>query len=105
LNFGATPVAAGGAQIMTNTYGSFTAEVDALDGKGKTLARFTEDGNATDAADNSAIFIGISSTGPTISQIAISVTRAAVDLHKAVFAINQFDFRPDQRPGSRRADC
>src|SRR5262244_2154802 len=42
LNFGATPVAAGGAQIMTNLYGGFTAEIDALDAKGKALARFTE---------------------------------------------------------------
>jgi hypothetical protein len=93
LNFGATPVAAGGAQIMTNLYGSFTAEIDALDVKGKTLARFTEDGNATDAADNSAIFLGISSTSPTIYQIAISVTKAASDQYKGVFAINKFDFR------------
>jgi hypothetical protein len=93
LNFGATAVAAGGAQIMTNTYGSFTAEVDALDAKGKTLARFTEAGNATDAADNSAIFLGVSSTSPTIYQITISVTRAASDQYKGVFAINKFDFR------------
>jgi hypothetical protein len=93
LNFGATPVAAGGAQIMTNQYGTFTAEIDALDVKGKTLARFTEDGNATNAADNSAIFLGISSTSPTIYQIAISVTKAANDQYKGVFAINKFDFR------------
>jgi hypothetical protein len=93
LNFGATPVAAGGAQIMTNRYGRFTAEIDALDSQGKTLARFTEAGNATNAADNSAIFLGISSTSPTIYQIAISVTQAAYDQYKGVFAINKFDFR------------
>jgi hypothetical protein len=93
LNFGATPVAAGGAQIMTNLLGSFTAEVDALDAKGKTLARFTEAGNATDAADNSAIFLGVSSASPTIYQIAISVTKADNDQYKGVFAINKFDFR------------
>jgi hypothetical protein len=93
LNFGATPVAAGGAQIMTNRYGSFTAEIDALDIKGRTLARFTEGGNATNAADNSAIFVGISGTSPTIYQIAITVTKAANDQYKGVFAINKFDFR------------
>jgi hypothetical protein len=93
LNFGATPVAAGGAQIMTNLLGSFTAEVDALDAKGKTLARFKEDGNATDAADNSAIFLGISNTSSTIYQIAISVTKADNDQYKGVFAINKFEFR------------
>jgi hypothetical protein len=93
LNFGATPVAAGGAQIMTNRYGSFTAEIDALDVKGRTVARFTEAGNATNAADNSAIFVGISGTSPTIYQIAITVTNAANDQYKGVFAINRFDFR------------
>jgi len=73
--------------------GTFTAEIDALDAKGKTLARFTENGNATEAADNSAIFLGINSTSPTIYQIAISVTKAADDQSKGIFAINKFDFR------------
>ena len=93
LNFGGTPMAAGGAQIMTNLYGSFTAEIDALDAKGKTLARFTEAGNATDAADNSAIFLGISSSSPTICQISVSITQAANTQYVGLFAINKFDFR------------
>jgi hypothetical protein len=100
LNFGATPVAAGGAQIMTNLYGSFTAEIDALDAKGKTLARFTEAGNATNAADNSAIFVGISSTSPTIYQLAISVTKAANTQYEDLFAINKFDFRTSALAGA-----
>jgi len=103
LNFGATPVAAGGAQIMTNLYGSFTAEIDALDVKGKALARFTEAGNATNAADNSAIFLGIRSTSPTIYQIAISVTKADNDQYKGIFGINKFDFRAGAVTGAAPA--
>jgi hypothetical protein len=92
LNFGATPVAAGGAQIESNYVGKFTAEVQALDASGNVLASFTEGGNATQAADNSAIFIGISSTSDNIYQIALSLTRAPSSTI-GEFAINQFDFR------------
>jgi hypothetical protein len=92
LNFGATPVATGGAQIAT-VYGSFTAKVEAFDARGKSLASFTETGNSTKAADNSAIFIGISSTSANIYEISLSVTKAASSLGRGVVDINQFDFR------------
>jgi hypothetical protein len=90
LDFGATAVAAGGAQIQTLVNGTFTAEVQAFDAKGVSLASFTEVGNSTTAADNSAIFIGISSDNLTIHKIALSVTAAP---KKANFFINKFDFR------------
>jgi hypothetical protein len=97
LNFGATAVAAGGAQIQPNLGSTltFTAKVEAFDANGKSLASFTEAGTATNAADNSAIFIGISSSSANISQIALSISKVSGGTggDKQWFAINQFDFR------------
>jgi hypothetical protein len=90
LNFGTTAVAAGGAQIQTEVQDPFTAKVEAFDANGVRLASFTEHGNSTGAEDNSAIFIGISSTSANISRIALSIS--AGDF-KGDFAINKFDFR------------
>src|SRR5262249_16378721 len=76
LDCGWTPVAAGGAQIQPNSRArpfNFTAQVDAFDAAGQRLVSFTEKGSVTDAADNSAIFIGISSTSANISRIALSI--------------------------------
>jgi hypothetical protein len=92
LDFGATAVAAGGAQIQSSRYGKFTAQVQALDASGNVLASFTEVGDSTGAGDNSAIFIGISSSSANIHQIALSLTHAVLHL-TGDFAINQFDFR------------
>jgi hypothetical protein len=92
LNFGTTAVASGGAQIESDSNGKFTAEVQALDASGRVLASFTEAGNSTQAADNSAIFIGISSTSANIYQIALSLTKAPSNT-VGDFAINEFDFR------------
>ena len=91
LNFGTTAVAAGGAQIAAAYFGAFTAKVEAFDANGQSLATFTEAGTSTGAADNSAIFIGISSSSPNISQIALSLTSAQKT--KSWFVINKFDFR------------
>jgi hypothetical protein len=96
MNFGPTPVAAGGAQIdldiATGASIKFTAEVDAYDASGNLLASFTEKGVATTAEDNSAIFIGISSSSANIFQIALSIKDSS-KVEKGDFAINQFDFR------------
>jgi hypothetical protein len=92
LNFDTTAVAAGGAQIQSESFGAFTAEVQALDSSGNILASFTENGNSTNAADNSAIFIGISSTSANIYKIALSLTKAHGG-SKGDFGINKFDFR------------
>jgi hypothetical protein len=93
LNFGTTPVTAGGAQVESSGYGAFTARIEAFDVKGKSLASFTEAGMATAASDSSAIFIGISSSSTSIYQIAISITKAPNNDDKAYVEINQFDFR------------
>jgi hypothetical protein len=96
LNFGATAVAAGGAQIdldiATGASVKFVAEVDAYDASGNLLASFTEKGVATTAADNSAIVIGISSSSANIYQIALSIKDNS-NGEKGDFAINKFDFR------------
>jgi hypothetical protein len=106
LNFGSQPVAAGGAQIEPGIPGSFTAQIQALDASGKVLASFTEDGTATNAHDNSAIFLGISSTSSSIAQLAIHLTKAPAGNDKAEFYINEFDFRtsaPAAAPGTSSA--
>jgi hypothetical protein len=90
LNFGTTAVAAGGAQIQSGVEDPFTANVEAFDAAGNSLAHFQEHGISTGAEDNSAIFIGISSSSANISQIALS-TQAGDQ--RAAFAINKFDFR------------
>jgi hypothetical protein len=90
LNFGTTAVAAGGAQIQMDYEEPFTAQVEAFDATGKSLASFTEKGTSTHAADNSAIFIGVSSGTANISQIALSIK---VGESRGDFAINKFDFR------------
>ena len=96
LDFGSTPVSAGGAQIQPNSRArpfNFTAQVDAFDAAGHHLASFTEKGSVTDAADNSAIFIGISSTSANISRIALSIKNISGGERKSAFAINEFDFQ------------
>jgi hypothetical protein len=90
LNFGATAVAAGGAQIEPwQGPGKYTATVEAFDAAGKSLAKFNEQG-AFNGVPNSAIFIGISSSSADISQIALSITKGQ---NKSSFYIDKFDFR------------
>ncbi|MGO9600461.1 MAG: PEP-CTERM sorting domain-containing protein [Isosphaeraceae bacterium] len=86
LNFGSNLISGGGAQIMPDGYGSFTAVIQAFDKNGNLLGSFTEVGNATSAADNSAIFIGIYDSSPEIASIKIG-DNGALD-----FVINKFDF-------------
>jgi hypothetical protein len=83
-------VAAGGAQIQLDTQDPFTAKIEAFDVSGKTLASFREKGTSTGAEDNSAIFIGISSTSANMSKIVLSIQ---VGASQGDFAINKFDFR------------
>jgi hypothetical protein len=91
LDFGTTAVAAGGAQIQLDFQEpSFTAKVEAFDATGKSLASVTEQGISTSTSDDSAIFIGISSSSANISRIALSIK---VGEAKGDFAINKFDFR------------
>jgi hypothetical protein len=68
-----SPVSGAGLQIGNSPYGAFTATIDAYNGA-TLLGTFTEVGVETNAADNSAIFIGINDlTGPDITSIVIGV--------------------------------
>jgi hypothetical protein len=80
-----TPLSTVGAQIDANTYGVFTAEIQAFHHK-DLLGTFTESGIVTTDDDNSAIFLGVTDTTKGITSIVYSLT-AAFDLTD--FAINQ----------------
>ena len=71
LNFN-TPVSQAGAQIQDDFFGSFTATISAFDSLNNLLGTFTENGNSTGAADDSAIYIGVAASG--ISRITFSVS-------------------------------
>jgi hypothetical protein len=85
------PVVGAGAQIQEDLFGTFTAEILALDGSGNVLGSFSEDGISNGNGDNSAIFIGIkdSSNAASISKIEFALT-AAQNGPTTAFAINEF---------------
>jgi hypothetical protein len=98
LNFGSSAVIAGGAQIqLNNTRSTFVATIQALDAGGNSLASFTEAGTGTNAADNSTIFIGISSDTANIAQITFDISKSPQNLDD--FAINQFDIKTGSLAG------
>jgi hypothetical protein len=89
-----TPVSAGGAQIQPDSFGDFTAKIEAFDPSGTSLGSFTLPGVSTSAEDNTAIFLGVESDSANIARLVFSLT-AAPPLNPSLndFAINQFDFR------------
>ena len=69
----ATPVAGGGAQFaQAATYGDFTAFLSAYDSTGTLLETFSLGGTTTGAADNSAVFLGISRQQADIARLDFS---------------------------------
>jgi hypothetical protein len=79
----------GGAQIQENFYGPFTAEISAF-GPGHTLlGQFTRNGTSNGNNDNSAIFVGVLSSSPNISEIDFSLTNGG-NGGTNDFAINRF---------------
>src|SRR5262249_56044605 len=76
LDFGTQKLSAIGAQIQADYFGAFTAQLTAFDSNGVNLGSFTENGNSTSSADNSAIFIGLMSTSGDISKVVFAVTAA-----------------------------
>ena len=73
----------GGAQIQSNSYGSFTAVIEAFNSGGTSLGSFIRAGDSTGAADGSAIFIGVLSDQADIAKITFSLSGASD------FAINK----------------
>jgi hypothetical protein len=76
-----------GAQIQSDYYGPFTAQV--FGEGGINLGTFTENGNSTSNGDNSAIFIGLQSTSADIMSIQFTLTNATL-------APNDFTIGPVQ---------
>ena len=82
----ASPVAAAGAQIQRNSFGTFTAEIQVFDSGDTMIASFSLPGDSTADGDNSAIFLGVQDTSATIARIEYNVDSTSAD-----FSINQLD--------------
>jgi len=80
------PITGFGAQIQADFFGAFTASISAFDASNTLLGTFSVNGNSTSSSDDSAIFIGILSTGQDISRIRLSVPTATANPED--FAIN-----------------
>lgn len=89
FNF-ATPVSGVGAQIETDFYGAFTAQI--CDNFGDC---FQENGNSQPTEDGSAIFIGLANI-PGITSATFSVLSCSGDCKD--FAINQMDVTGNAPP-------
>jgi hypothetical protein len=83
-----TPLSTVGAQIDFNTYGAFTAQIQAFN-QNTLLGTFTEDGTVTTNNDNSAIFLGVTDSDDDITSIVYSVTWNSAQRPLGDFAINQ----------------
>ncbi len=79
-------VSGAGAQIQADIFGAFTAKI--CDNFGDC---FTENGNSTNAGDNSAIYIGLLDTTPSITSITFSIVGGNTD-----FAINDLSLTTGQ---------
>lgn len=80
-----------GAQIMANDYGAFDGVISVYDDADLLLETYTVAGTASDAADNSALFLGITRNAGDIRRVDFAVSASAfgnLDL-----AINQMDLR------------
>jgi hypothetical protein len=73
----ATPVKGAGAKIQADFYGPFTAEI--IGSNGGVLGTFTRNGYSNGGNDNSAIFLGMLSSGRDIKQIRFDLTSAVYD--------------------------
>jgi hypothetical protein len=91
LDFPGSGIFAGGAQIQANFFGDFVARIQIFDALGNSLGFFTENGTSS-TGDNSAIFIGVSSS-TSFDKLAFSLD-SAFNNTVSDFAINQVDFTP-----------
>ena len=89
------PIAAGGAQIDSNSTTAYTVRIEALDSNGDSLGFLTTDvtrSGTFDGPDNAAPFVGIASDQPNISTIRINITNTT-DGSPDGFGLNDFDIR------------
>jgi hypothetical protein len=89
------PVNGAGAQIQAEAFGSFTATINVYDASNTLIGSFNLAGNSTNAADNSAIFLGVKDNAPTIKRIEYTVNTS-----EGYFAINQLDLIDPEAPES-----
>jgi hypothetical protein len=80
------PVFGVGAQIQRDTFGAFTATIRVFDPLNILIATFNLAGMSNSNGDNSAIFLGVLDTSPSIGRIEYLVDNGTED-----FAINQLD--------------
>ena len=80
-----------GAQIQADAFGSFTGVVKAYDASLNLLETFSYAGNSSNAADNSAIFIGIEDSQNRIRRLTFDIVTSDPDFQHDL-AINQLDF-------------
>ena len=83
------PVNGAGAQIQADMYGPFTATINVYDASNNLIGSFSLNGNSDGGADNSAIFLGVMDTSPTIKRIEYSVVSSLTPSDD--FAVNQLD--------------
>jgi hypothetical protein len=91
LDFGQSPISAGGANIQSDFFGNFTARIEAFDASGKSLGSFTEDGVA-DTNVGTAIFLGVASDSVDIAKITFTLDFSNAPSNFPDFAINSFSF-------------
>ncbi|MBV8905002.1 MAG: hypothetical protein JOZ22_15335 [Acidobacteriia bacterium] len=82
------PLSGLGANIQSDYFGSFTAQLQAFDINGNLIDSQIENGNSTSNGDGSAIFIGLTND-PGIASATFSLTSSSNDVND--FAINQLD--------------
>ncbi len=96
LNFGTRNFSGVGAQIEADFFGPFTARLEAFNASGASLGFVTESGVSNSNNDNSAIFLGVLSTGNDIAKVVFSLTAAASS--PTDFALNDVSLAPAPAP-------
>jgi hypothetical protein len=102
LTFG-SPIAGAGLQIQPDIrmgavdVGPFTATIQAFNG-GTLLGSFTEAGNSTQAADNSAIFIGVEGSTDDITSLVIGMSAFTGPPNGNDFAVNKLSITTTTSP-------
>ena len=91
VSIGLSGVSAAGTQIQPDSYGNYTAKIEAFDSGNNSLGSFTENGVSTANQDNAAIFIGVRSTAADIFKITFSLTVSPFNSGQDI-AINRLDF-------------
>ena len=90
-----TPLSQIGAQIQADSYGAFTAQIDAYH-DGTLLASFQASGFSNNNGDGSAIFLGVDDTQREINMIVYSIVSCTSDCND--FAINDISVSTGATP-------